>query len=113
MLSLLPVPEAAMCRVLLAGDTDSNRVAKLRRGRAGGGVPGPSPRTRGILCAARGRDLVIRFDRPSISAVRSAMLPPTELKRKVLPGYSFSSTYKPLTDFTLPSTVSTGALKWR
>jgi hypothetical protein len=68
----------------------------------GAGFRIASPRARNICMRGEERDLV-----------RSAMLLPTELKRKVRPGYSFSSTPLALALVTVPSTVSTGALKWR
>ena len=82
------------------------------RDHAMGRDSGASPRGRGrVLYTAPGRDLVMEFDLPSMSAVRSAMELPTELKWKVRPGYSLSSMPCAEALLTVPSMVSTGALK--
>lgn len=112
--------------------TRTGMETEMETGRAGGfGEAGGIPRRgfarprAGVFVCAAGRHLVCagssllraacsfvsRFDSPRILALRSAMDPPTEEKWKMRPGYSASSTPPALACFTVPSMVSTGALK--
>ena len=72
---------------------------------------GASPAGAGSFVCCAGRHLVMEFDEPSMEAVRSAIELPTELKWKVRPGYSASSMPCAEALLTVPSMVSTGALK--
>jgi hypothetical protein len=74
-----------------------------------GGQKSSDPLSASLTAWAR----VTSFLRPSSSATISAIFMPRELKRKVRPGYSSSSTPSEEALFTVPSMRSTGALKWR
>lgn len=93
-------------------------VAGFRPGPRGGNVKpsgeaaapaGPLSRAGKMLCA--GGEGPGHIDLPSSSATRSAMELDTELKWKRRPGYSLSSTPSASARSTVPSRVSTGALK--